>query len=195
MDKVREIKPLDAVTKYWNGYYNSKLLRNRVLIDRELAYKIFENTTGTLLDVGCGSGALVQYMIQHQINARGVDLSDYAVKHANMYISDGRFKTLNVDARGLGKNGSFNTVACVDTLPYLVDPAGAVGKMLRAAINRVIIVVPNGRDRIKPDAFWSFTADDLTGFLGKGSTVEEIRSGTYLFGVKVLEEKEGDPSV
>lgn len=95
-----------------------------------------------VLDLGCGDGALLRYLLDtYQITGRGVELSEEGVLAC---VSKGLSVRQGNLQEGLGDypNGSFNTVILSQTLPYLDDPAFIIREMLRVG-QRVIISFPN----------------------------------------------------
>jgi methionine biosynthesis protein MetW len=95
-----------------------------------------------VLDLGCGDGVLLRYLIDtRQIKGRGVELSEAG---ALACVSKGLSVRQGNLQEGLGDypDQSFNTVILSQTLPYLNDPAFIIGEMLRVG-NRAIISFPN----------------------------------------------------
>ncbi len=91
-----------------------------------------------VLDLGCGDGALLRYLIEtRQITARGIELSEQGVLASvgkGLSVRQG-----NLD-EGLGDypDGSFDTVILSQTLPYLDDPAFIVCEMLRVGRRAIV---------------------------------------------------------
>lgn len=95
-----------------------------------------------VLDLGCGDGILLRYLIDtRQIKGRGVELSEAGVLAC---VSKGLSVRQGNLQEGLGDypDQSFNTVILSQTLPYLNDPAFIIREMLRVG-NRAIISFPN----------------------------------------------------
>lgn len=95
-----------------------------------------------VLDLGCGDGDLLRYLIDtHQITGRGVELSEEGVLSCVRKGLSVRQGNLH---EGLGDypDRSFNTVILSQTLPYLNDPAFIIGEMLRVG-SRAIVSFPN----------------------------------------------------
>lgn len=95
-----------------------------------------------VLDLGCGDGVLLRYLIDtRQIKGRGVELSEAGVLAC---VSKGLSVRQGNLQEGLGDypDQSFNTVILSQTLPYLNDPAFIIREMLRVG-NRAIISFPN----------------------------------------------------
>lgn len=88
------------------------------------------------LDVGCGTGALTQCILEQAAPARivGVDSSESFVAHASARVTDGRVQFRVGDARALPvEDRSFDVVASGLVLNFVPDQPEAVAEMRRAA--------------------------------------------------------------
>ncbi len=103
---------------------------------------------GSILDVGCGDGRLVQALLRRGADARGVDLSAAAVELANRR-APGRFQP--ADATALpGADGSVGSALFVGVLDHLREEQveAALREAARIARTAVILVV---RSATPPD--------------------------------------------
>jgi ubiquinone/menaquinone biosynthesis C-methylase UbiE/predicted nucleic acid-binding Zn-ribbon protein len=112
---------------------------------------------GSVLDVGCGFGALVHALLREGIDARGVDIAPVAIDHANA-TSPGRFQVGSILALPF-PDGAFDTVVCTDCLEHLAesDVQVALRELARVARKNVFIVVSTVQDR---DHQWHLTVRD-----------------------------------
>jgi methionine biosynthesis protein MetW len=113
------------------------LLRADLLAIAELI-----QTGEKVLDLGCGDGMLVRYLIdRHQITGRGIELSEVGVLAC---VGKGLSVRQGDLHEGLGDylDQSFDTVILSQTLPYLDDPAFIIREMLRVG-RRAIVSFPN----------------------------------------------------
>ncbi len=95
-----------------------------------------------VLDLGCGDGALLRYLIDRKgVKGRGVELSEEGVLacvRRGVSVRQGNLQ------EGLGDypDHSFDTVILSFTIPYINDPAFIIGEMLRVG-SRAIVSFPN----------------------------------------------------
>jgi methionine biosynthesis protein MetW len=107
-----------------------------------LAVAEFIRSGERVLDLGCGDGVLLRYLIDtRQITGRGVELSEAGVLACVRKGISVRQGDLH---EGLGDypDRSFDTVILSYTIPYLNDPAFIVKEMLRVGV-RAIVSFPN----------------------------------------------------
>lgn len=112
---------------------------------------------GSVLDVGCGFGALVHVLLREGVDARGLDIAPVAIEHANT-IASGRFQVGSILALPFA-DGTFDTVVCTDCLEHLAesDVPAALRELARVASKNVFIVVSTVQDR---DQQWHLTVRD-----------------------------------
>ena len=91
-----------------------------------------------VLDIGCGDGALLEFLRDHkQVRGRGIELTEAGVLacvRRGMSVRQGNVQEGLADYPDL----SFDIVILSQTLPFLDDPAMVLGEMLR--VGRTAIV-------------------------------------------------------
>ena len=95
-----------------------------------------------VLDLGCGDGALLDFMVRQKgAIGRGIELSEAGVLACVRRGLSARQGNLQV---GLGDypDRSFQYVALAQTLPFLDDPAMILAEMLRVG-ERAVVSFPN----------------------------------------------------
>lgn len=96
---------------------------------------------GTLLDVGCGSGRLWNFVRDRFGRYVGVDLVQY-----QGFPSDGEFTSANLDRLPLDLPAeSFDVVASVETIEHLENPRAFMRELIRLARpgGHVVVSTPN----------------------------------------------------
>jgi methionine biosynthesis protein MetW len=95
-----------------------------------------------VLDLGCGDGALLDYLIRNrQVKGRGVELGEEGVLACVRRGLSVRQGNLN---EGLADypDANFDYVILSQTLPFLNDPAKILGEMLRVG-KKAVVSFPN----------------------------------------------------
>jgi len=129
---------------YENGYANDletkevvaeiEALANFTRIAR--AWDLIESKSGNILDVGCGSGALLYNARNKFDNLIGVDIADSQLKKARSWASNcGKEVVLNrcnIDTENLPiEESSIDVAICMVVLEFLLDPQSAVEKIVK----------------------------------------------------------------
>lgn len=93
----------------------------------------------TVLEVGCGTGQLVEYLTSRGFVAEGCDISEYAVSKAR----ERGLNVINCNAEKLPySSNSFDTVVSQHLLEHCPSDVDALLEMIRVARFRVINVLP-----------------------------------------------------
>ena len=96
----------------------------------------------TALDLGCGDGALLDYLRREKgARGRGIELSEAGVLacvRRGLSVRQGNLEEGMADY----PDGSFDCVILAQTLQYLDDPTWVLGEMLRVG-RRAIVSFPN----------------------------------------------------
>jgi 2-polyprenyl-6-hydroxyphenyl methylase/3-demethylubiquinone-9 3-methyltransferase len=84
----------------------------------------------TVLDVGCGGGILAESMAQRGAGVTGIDLSERALKVAQLHILESGVEVdyLQTSAEDFARArpGGFDVVTCMELLEHVPDPASTV---------------------------------------------------------------------
>jgi 2-polyprenyl-3-methyl-5-hydroxy-6-metoxy-1,4-benzoquinol methylase len=104
--------------------------------------------TGSILDVGCGTGALVASLLQEELDATGIDISDQSVATAKRYLLGRGLDPERVQRRDLDElvraNQQFDNVVSLDCLEHIDDDQKFFDQMvhLLKPRARLILSVP-----------------------------------------------------
>ncbi len=95
-----------------------------------------------VLDLGCGNGELLEYLIQQKkVRGRGIELSEAGViacVRRGLSVRQGNLQESLADYPA----NSMDTVVLSQTLPFLDDPALVINEMLRVG-KSAIVSLPN----------------------------------------------------
>lgn len=95
-----------------------------------------------VLDLGCGDGALLAYLVRHKATrGRGIELSEAGVMacvRRGLSVRQGHLEEGLADYPA----DSFDVVILSQTLPFLDDPAGILREMLRVG-KSALVSFPN----------------------------------------------------
>ncbi len=100
----------------------------------------------SLLDVGCGDGALLRMLHKRypKVSFHGVDLSAVVIERNQAALPHMQFATANVAVDPLP--GSYDVVVCTEVLEHLDDPAKALRTIAEATKpgGHAVITTPTG---------------------------------------------------
>jgi len=102
------------------------------------------------LDVGCGGGILAEAMARRGARVKGIDLSDKALKVAQLHLHESRlavdYEAVSAEDLAARSPGSYDVVTCMELLEHVPDPASTVsacaslartgGRVFFSTINR-----------------------------------------------------------
>jgi 2-polyprenyl-3-methyl-5-hydroxy-6-metoxy-1,4-benzoquinol methylase len=144
-------------------------------------------TPGSVLDVGCGAGGFVAWLLERGGDARGIDLSAATVRVAQRFLErrgvDPTRITADSVGRLVGEGTRFDNVVSMDCLEHIADDRAAMTDLcaLLAPGGRLLITVPammvlyGPRDQ-KLGHFRRYERDSLTALLGGlPMRIDEVR--------------------
>jgi 2-polyprenyl-6-hydroxyphenyl methylase / 3-demethylubiquinone-9 3-methyltransferase len=83
-----------------------------------------------VLDVGCGGGILAEAMAQKGAKVKGIDLSEKALKVAQLHQLESRvpveYDSISAEDLAGREPGRYATVTCMEMLEHVPDPASVV---------------------------------------------------------------------
>ena len=91
-----------------------------------------------VLDVGCGGGILTEAMARRGAKVKGVDLSEKALRVAELHLKESQLEVLYEKAEVEQLSGEFDVVTCMELLEHVPEPASMVAACAR-------LVRPGGR--------------------------------------------------
>jgi 2-polyprenyl-6-hydroxyphenyl methylase / 3-demethylubiquinone-9 3-methyltransferase len=90
------------------------------------------------LDVGCGGGILAEAMAARGARVKGIDLSDKALKVAQLHLLESRlavsYEAISAEDLAEREPETYDVVTCMELLEHVPDPASTVqacGRLIR----------------------------------------------------------------
>jgi 2-polyprenyl-6-hydroxyphenyl methylase/3-demethylubiquinone-9 3-methyltransferase len=84
----------------------------------------------SVLDVGCGGGILAEAMARRGARVKGIDLSDKALKVAQLHLLESKlaveYEAASAEDLALREPGRYDVVTCMELLEHVPDPASTV---------------------------------------------------------------------
>ena len=88
-----------------------------------------------VLDVGCGGGILAESMARLGAQVSGIDLSDKALKVAELHLLESRlaiqYESVSAEELAARTPGSFDVVTCMELLEHVPEPHSMVAACAR----------------------------------------------------------------
>jgi ubiquinone/menaquinone biosynthesis C-methylase UbiE len=137
--KYREFYEYEADTYLIGGETEEAWKHRQTLVRRLLP----PDLTGTILDTGCGDGALSRDIVQNTGATRsvGMDLSVRRAQRGAGEVPGVTFAAGSIYEIPFPDN-SFPLVLCTDLLEHLDEPAKAFSELVRVSSRHVLISVP-----------------------------------------------------
>jgi 2-polyprenyl-6-hydroxyphenyl methylase/3-demethylubiquinone-9 3-methyltransferase len=96
----------------------------------------------SVLDVGCGGGILAESMARNGAAVTGIDLSEKALKVAQLHLLESRlpvrYELASAEQFAVAHAGEFDALTCMELLEHVPDPSSTVAACAR-------LVKPGGR--------------------------------------------------
>jgi 2-polyprenyl-3-methyl-5-hydroxy-6-metoxy-1,4-benzoquinol methylase len=103
---------------------------------------------GSVLDVGCGAGGMVAWLLEHGFDARGIDSSEATIRAARGFFRSRRLdpeRVTNTSIEDLVAQGfQVDNVVSMDCLEHIENDAAAFEYLVRLARpgGRIVVTVP-----------------------------------------------------
>lgn len=154
---------------------------------KALAKAVAAHTVGSVLDLGCGYGVLARFVKRPYL---GIDFSPFVIRKAKQLNGINQAKFLAGDILDLPELDLFDTVAMLEVLEHLDDPAQMIELARPLARKRVVVSVPkrsySGSD-CESHVWPTWSEEDVKRVLGAGAVCRTFRR----WRIGVWEKQEG----
>lgn len=133
-----------ALQKSYNKLFQSKSIAQPEINYRWMAEQLKITPGSRLLDVACGEGLFLPWVIQRQAQAFGVDFSTTAINVAKSQVPQGGFMVANGDHLPYANN-SFDYVTNIGSLEHFENMELGTREMARVLkpTGKALILLPN----------------------------------------------------
>jgi SAM-dependent methyltransferase len=131
----------------------------------------------SILDVGCGEGALTRYLVGCATEVAGIDASPTAIARARRLVPRATFHSCTLEAFTAGQ--LFDVVLAVEVLYYVTSIEVAIEKLLTLGRSVIVSYTNRERQRLEPYVAVHCPADRRTfypffGLNGFGFTIARL---------------------
>jgi len=145
---IREIvrdAPLEEFANY-DEYWDARIRENRVapVLDRYVQIASRVRPNASLLDIGCGEGAFLQYMRKARPDCRlaGADISSYSVAHLLQNGIEAKLIAPGQRVKDACGNG-WDVVVLMEVIEHIVDAEETIRQVVELEPAQIFITVPN----------------------------------------------------
>lgn len=138
--------------RYFDEVYEKESIISEPVKCYPIVTRRLEELEGTLLDVGCGNGAMLSYLSHNlfdQFSLYGIDLSSKAVKIAKNELGN-KAEVCKGNVEELPfKDETFDVVICMHSFHHYPHPMKALSEMRRVLNNHGhLLIVENHRNHV-----------------------------------------------
>jgi SAM-dependent methyltransferase len=162
MDAVTDER-LERVQAYYDGLADRLVavenrnwhLQSRMALNLETIDRFVRAPSPRVLDVGCGTGFLLEQLAGRGFSGVGVDLSPDSVEHANRRLAEiGAADRLRAEVGSAYEppDGPFDLIALTDVLEHLEDPRRCLAALRERLAPGGLLVISTPNRRSLPGA-------------------------------------------
>jgi 2-polyprenyl-6-hydroxyphenyl methylase/3-demethylubiquinone-9 3-methyltransferase len=127
----RELEKFSALAhRWWDPQSEFKPLHQINPLRLAWIEKLAPLAGKSALDIGCGGGILSESMARRGARVKGIDLSDKALKVAQLHSLESRievdYEAISAEDLALRSPSAFDVVTCMELLEHVPDPASTV---------------------------------------------------------------------
>src|SRR5437773_9962583 len=127
----QELEKFSALAhRWWDPESEFKPLHQINPLRLDWIARIAKLAGASALDVGCGGGILAESMARRGARVKGIDLSDKALKVAQLHLHESRlavdYEASSAEDLAERSPGAYDVVTCMELLEHVPDPASTV---------------------------------------------------------------------
>lgn len=188
MDQVQEVQGAEYAFPYhhipevtargFRSYRAWAWSLNYVTALRLVSDKLTQLGAESLIDVGCGDGALVHYVREAlpHVRVAGIDYDERPIAFARLFTPDAEFVSGDIGKASWPRR--FDAATLIEVIEHV--PPAALPDFMRSVRNvmaddaRLIVTVPHVNNPVEPKHYQHFTFDSLRAVLDGEFEVEEM---------------------
>jgi trans-aconitate methyltransferase len=135
----------DFYNEAWHKWDDMKIYGPTARHTRRFVFSLIKGLSfDSVLDVGCGTGLLLQQILEKYPHARmtGSEYSIQGIEFAKKRLPDADFHTIDLGKENLGRH--FDLVTCIDVLEHVDDDHAALKNLLSMTNKYIVLSVPLG---------------------------------------------------
>jgi len=129
----------------WHKWDDMKVYGPTARHTRRFIFRLLSGLSfDSVLDVGCGTGVLLQKLFEKYPNVQlaGSEYSSEGIEFARKRLPKAEFHAIDLGRQNLGKQ--FDLITCIDVLEHVDDDLGALKNLLAMTRKYMILSVPLG---------------------------------------------------
>ena len=132
--------------KAWNKWDDMKVYGPTARHTRRFVLAFLKGSEiSSVLDAGCGTGLLLQQILEKypHVRATGLEYSAKGIEFAKLRLPKADFHIIDLSKESLGEK--FDVVTCIDVLEHIADDRTALKNLLAMTGKYMILSVPLGQ--------------------------------------------------
>ena len=132
--------------KAWHKWDDMKVYGSTARHTRRLIFSLLRGLSfDSVLDVGCGTGVLLQQILEQYPHAQltGSEYSPQGIEFARARLPSARFCSMDLGRENLGRQ--FDLVTCIDVLEHVNDDRAALSNLQAMTRKYMLLSAPLGQ--------------------------------------------------